>query len=154
MLSAVRSATVVGVDAVDVIVEVDVASGLPQWTLVGMAAGAVRESRERVTAALANAGYPLPPRRITVSLAPGDLPKSGTAFDLPIAAALLAATGVIPGDMLAHAVLLGELGLDGTVRPVRGVLPVARRLARSAHTNTRPHGSGAADAATPTLIIP
>ena len=131
MLAAVRSAAVVGVEAVDVIVEVDVASGLPQWTLVGLAASAVKESRERVTAALANAGYPLPPRRITVSLAPGDLPKSGTAFDLPIAAALLAATGVISADALVHLVLLGELGLDGTVRPVRGILPVARRLART-----------------------
>ena len=130
MLAAVRSAAVVGVDAVDVIVEVDVSSGLPQWTLVGLAASAVKESRERVAAALANAGYPLPPRRITVSLAPGDLPKSGTAFDLPIAAALLAATGVIPIEALEPLVFLGELGLDGTVRPVRGVLPVARRLAR------------------------
>ena len=132
MLAAVRSAAVIGVDAVEVIVEVDVASGLPQWTLVGLAAGAVKESRERVAAALANAGYPLPPRRITVSLAPGDLPKSGTAFDLPIAAALLAAIGVIPPEGLAGAVLLGELGLDGAVRPVRGVLSVARRLARTA----------------------
>src|SRR5687768_8796516 len=104
MLAAVRSAAVVGVDAVDVIVEVDVASGLPQWTLVGLAASAVKESRERVAAALANAGYPLPPRRITVSMAPGDLPKSGTAFDLPIAAALLAATGVIPAEALVHLV--------------------------------------------------
>lgn len=129
MLAAVRSAAVIGVDAVEVTVEVDVASGLPQWTLVGMAASAVKESRERVAAALANAGYPLPPRRITVSLAPGDLPKSGTAFDLPIAAALLSATGVVPAGALEHTVLLGELGLDGTVRPVRGVLPVARHLA-------------------------
>lgn len=152
MLSAVRSAAVIGVDAVDVLVEVDVAQGLPQWTLVGLAAGAVKESRERVTAALANAGYALPPRRITVSLAPGDLPKSGTAFDLPIAAALLAATGVVPPDMLAQMVLLGELGLDGTVRTVRGVLPVARRIARGC-------GSAAWHAAAPrtgmpTLVIP
>ena len=146
MLAAVRSAAVVGVDAVDVIVEVDVAHGLPQWTLVGLAAGAVKESRERVAAALANAGYPLPPRRITVSLAPGDLPKSGTAFDLPIAAALLSATGVVPAAALENTVLLGELGLDGAVRPVRGVLPVARRLARtaSAQREQRP----------PTLVIP
>lgn len=130
MLSSVRSATVVGVDAVDVFVEVDVANGLPAWTLVGLAAGAVRESRERVAAALANTGYPMPARRITVSLAPGDLPKSGAAFDLPIAAALLAAAGIIPCAALEGVVLLGELGLDGSLRPVRGVLPVARRLTR------------------------
>ena len=149
MLAAVRSATVVGVDALEVTVEVDVAKGLPQWTLVGMAASAVKESRERVASALANAGYPLPRRRITVSLAPGDRPKSGTAFDLPIAAALLAATGIIPADMLADIVLLGELGLDGAVRPVRGVLPVARWLARQ-------HGADAhgAPGGAPILIIP
>lgn len=144
MLAAVRSAAVLGVDALDVIVEVDVAHGLPQWTLVGLAASAVKESRERVSAALANAGYPLPPRRITVSLAPGDLPKSGTAFDLPIAAALLAATGVVPAAPLERAVVLGELGLDGAVRPVRGVLPVARRLARR----------GTAEGAEVRLIVP
>lgn len=153
MLSAVRSAAVVGVDAIDVLVEVDVANGLPQWTLVGLAAGAVKESRERVTAALANSGYPLPPRRITVSLAPGDLPKSGTAFDLPIAAALLAATGVVPVAMLANVVLLGELGLDGSVRPVRGILPVARRIVRIGGSIGAAQDGPAATAA-PTLVIP
>ena len=93
MLAAVRSAAVLGIDAYDVTVEVDAALGLPTWTIVGLAAHAVRESRERVTAAVLNAGFTLPPRRVTVNLAPADTPKNGTAFDLPIALALLMATG-------------------------------------------------------------
>ena len=91
MLAAVRSAAVLGVEAFDVTVEVDCTRGLPQWTIVGMPAGSVKESRERVTSALANAGIDLPPRRITCNLAPADVPKTGTAFDLPIAVAVLVA---------------------------------------------------------------
>ena len=128
MLAAARSAAVLGVDAFDVTVEVDCTRGLPQWTIVGMAAGSVKESRERVASALANAGVTLPPRRITVNLAPADVAKTGTAFDLPIAIAVLVALEIIPADAIRGLVFLGELGLDGTVRPVRGVLPVARRL--------------------------
>lgn len=128
MLAAVRSAAVLGVDAFDVTVEVDCTRGLPQWTIVGMAAGSVKESRERVTAALANAGIDLPPRRVTVNLAPADVAKTGTAFDLPIAIAVLVAFGVVSDARVNNCVFLGELGLDGTVRPVRGVLSVARRL--------------------------
>ena len=96
MLAAIRSAAVLGIDAYDVGVEVDVAPGLPFWTLVGLPAGEVKESRERVSAALANSGFTLPPRRITVSLSPGDTRKAGTGFDLPIAIALLTALGVRP----------------------------------------------------------
>src|SRR3954471_4214604 len=129
MLAAVRSAAVFGIDAYDVCVEVDVAPGLPHWTLVGLPAGEVKESRERVSAALANAGFPLPPRRITVSLSPGDRRKSGTGFDLPIAVGLLVATGALSADRVAGLVFLGELGLDGELRGVRGVLSVARHLA-------------------------
>jgi magnesium chelatase family protein len=128
MLAAVRSAAVLGVEAFDVTVEVDCARGLPQWTIVGMAATSVKESRERVSAALANAGITLPPRRTTVNLAPSDVVKTGTAFDLPIAVALLVAIGVIAEDRVRNMVFLGELGLDGSVRAVRGVLSVARRL--------------------------
>src|SRR5687768_11170740 len=128
MLAAVKSAAVLGVDAYDVTVEVDCTRGLPQWTIVGMAAGSVKESRERVTAALANAGIDLPPRRVTVNLAPADVAKTGTAFDLPIAIAVLVAFGVVSEERVNNCVFLGELGLDGTVRPVRGVLSVARRL--------------------------
>src|SRR3954468_1189791 len=92
MLAAVRSAALIGIDAYDVIVEVDAAPGLPQFTIVGLPAGSVKESRERVGAALVNSGFALPPRRHTINLAPADIPKSGTAFDLPIALGILAAT--------------------------------------------------------------
>lgn len=127
MLAAVRSAAVLGVDAFDVTVEVDCTRGLPHWTIVGMAANSVKESRERVTAALANAGIEIPARRYTVNLAPADVAKTGTAFDLPIAIAVLVALEVIPAERVRDCVFIGELGLDGAVRSVRGVLSVARR---------------------------
>ncbi len=127
MLASAASAAVLGIEAVDITVEVHVANGLPQWTLVGLAATAVKESRDRVSAALANSGFAVPPRRITVSLSPGDLPKAGTAFDLPIALAVLAASGQLNAELLRGVRLLGELGLDGCLRGVRGVLAVARR---------------------------
>src|SRR5215212_3771556 len=129
MLAAIRSAAVFGIDAYDVCVEVDVAPGLPHWTLVGLPAGEVKESRERVSAALPNSGFALPPRRITVSLSPGDLKKAGTGFDLPIAVGLLVALGALTAESVEGISFLGELGLDGAVRGVRGVLSVARHLA-------------------------
>lgn len=129
MLAAIRTAAVVGIDAYDVCVEVDVALGLPHWTIVGLPAGEVKESRERVSAALANSGFSLPPRRITVSLSPGDTKKSGTGFDLPIAIGLLVALGALTTESVEGVTFLGELGLDGTIRGVRGVLSVARHLA-------------------------
>src|SRR5579883_141696 len=116
MLAAVRSAAVLGVDAYDVTVEVDATLGLPAWTIVGLPASAVRESRERVTAAITNAGLQLPPRRVTVNLAPADTPKHGTAFDLPIALALLMATGQVGPRAAAGYMVVGELGLDGSIR--------------------------------------
>jgi len=136
VLAAIASAAVVGIDAYNVLVEVDVAAGLPQWTIVGLPAGAVRESRERVSAALTNSGFQVPPRRVTVNLAPADTQKHGTAFDLPIALGLLVATGQLRAGATDNIVALGELGLDGSVRPVRGVLPVARLLARLAMPHT------------------
>jgi magnesium chelatase family protein len=138
MLAAIRSAAVLGVDAIDVTVEVHVANGLPQWTLVGLAATAVKESRDRVSAALANTGFAVPPRRITVSLSPGDLPKAGTAFDLPIALGVLAASGQLPLEALRSLCVVGELGLDGSVRPVRGVLAIARALAQPGRSEDAP----------------
>jgi magnesium chelatase family protein len=114
------------VDAYLVRVEVDLASGLPSMTVVGLPESSVREGRERVSAALANAGFAVPPRRITINLAPADVPKSGSAFDLPVAVGLLAASGELPA-MLGDVCLVGELGLDGEVRPVRGALPLAVR---------------------------
>lgn len=130
MLASVRSAAVLGIDATDVTVEVDVAPGLPKWLMVGLAASAVQEARERVAAALKNGGYEVPARRITVNLAPADVPKHGTAFDLPIALATLAATGQLAPASLATLTVVGELGLDGALRPVRGVLSIARAVRR------------------------
>jgi magnesium chelatase family protein len=132
MLAAIRSAAVLGIDAYDVCVEVDVAQGLPHWTIVGLPSGEVKESRERVSAALANSGFVVPARRVTVSLSPGDQRKAGTGFDLPIAVGLLVALGALPAECVEGLVFLGELGLDGAVRPVRGVLSVARHLASAA----------------------
>ena len=129
MLAAIRSAAVFGIDAYDVCVEVDVAPGLPHWTIVGLPAGEVKESRERVTAALANSGFSVPSRRVTVSLSPGDTKKAGTGFDLPIAVGLLVALGALPAETVNGLVFLGELGLDGAIRGVRGVLSVARHIA-------------------------
>ena len=130
MLAAVPSAAVLGIDAYDVTVEVDVAQGLPQFTIVGLAAGAVKESRERVAAALNNSGLTLPPRRVTVNLAPADMRKEGTAFDLPMALALLVATGQLHADAVRDIVAVGELGLDGCLRAMRGTLSIARHVAR------------------------
>lgn len=130
MLAAVRSAALVGIDAYDVTVEVDAAPGLPQWTIVGLPAGAVRESRERVGAALVNSGFNVPPRRITINLAPADVRKDGTAFDLPIALGILVATGQLEASAVCNRMFVGELGLDGRLRAVRGALSVARHALR------------------------
>jgi len=125
MLAKVLSAAVVGIDAILVDVEVDIAQGLPQFATVGLPDGAVKESKDRVKAALKNSGYDFPARRITANLAPADLKKEGSAFDLPISIGILAATGTITGDRLSRYILLGELSLDGSLKPVRGALPVA-----------------------------
>jgi len=127
MLAQVTSGAVAGVDAYPVRVEVDIAAGLPSMTVVGLPESSVREGRERVTAALVNCGFRVPPRRITVNLAPADVRKVGSAFDLPLAIGILTADGVVPPGRLEGLCFVGELGLDGEVRMVRGVLPVAVR---------------------------
>jgi magnesium chelatase family protein len=134
MLAAVCSAALVGIDAYDIIVEVDAAPGLPQWTIVGLAAGAVKESRERVGSALLNSGFDVPPRRITVNLAPADVRKEGSAFDLPIAIGILVATGQLDSSATANRTFVGELGLDGGLRTIRGALSVARHVRRQRST--------------------
>ena len=129
MLAAVRAAAVLGIEAYDVTVEVDCARGLPQFTIVGLPAGSVKESRERVGAALANSGFEMPPRKVTTNLAPADVRKDGTAFDLPIALGILAATGQLPLECLEGRAFVAELGLDGRLRGIRGTLPISRRAA-------------------------
>ena len=125
MLAVVQSYWVHGVEGRPVRVELKVQTGLPIFTVVGLPAGAVREGKERVFAALAQTGLDLPPRRVTVNLAPADMPKSGSGFDLPIAVALLAALGHVPPAALAGSGFVGELGLDGSVRTVRGAIALA-----------------------------
>jgi magnesium chelatase family protein len=131
MLAHVQTGAVHGVDPFLVRVDVSLTSGLPTFTVVGLAHGAVREGRDRVAAALKNSGFELPQRRIVVNLAPADVRKDGTAFDLPIALGLLVAGDQArPRELDTHA-FLGELGLDGSLRPVAGVLAVATRCAEA-----------------------
>jgi len=125
MLAQVISGALIGIDAYPVEVEVDIAQGLPQFSTVGLPEGAVKESKDRVKSAIKNSGYDFPARRITINLAPADIRKDGAAFDLPIAVGLLCATGVVNAENLKNFILLGELSLDGRIKPVRGVLPIA-----------------------------
>ena len=125
LLAVVRSFWVLGVEGFPVNVEVNAHRGLPQFTVVGLPAGAVREGKERVLSALAHMGHRLPPLRVTVNLAPADLPKTGSGFDMPIAIGLLAVMGVVRPDMLSGRAFAGELGLDGGLRPIRGAVALA-----------------------------
>ena len=125
MVQRVSTVAFEGIEARAVDVQVQVAPGLPAFTIVGLPDKAVSEARERVRAALIASGLALPARRITVNLAPADLPKEGSHYDLPIALGLMAAIGAIPPDALAGFTVLGELGLDGSIAAVAGVLPAA-----------------------------
>ena len=125
MLAKVLSSAVIGIDAYHVEVEVDIASGLPSFTTVGLPETAVKESKERVKSAISNSGYRFPDDRITVNLAPAHIKKEGTGFDLPIALGILTATGIIPTDGVPGFVALGELSLDGRIKPVKGSLSMA-----------------------------
>src|SRR3954470_14047325 len=125
MLARVSSAAVIGIQAAPIDVEVDMGSGLPGCHIVGLPDAGVREGRVRIRGALENSGFKLPPRRITVNLAPADLRKDGAAFDVPIAVGMLCAAGMLDPESLRQSVFVGELALDGAVRPVRGVLPIA-----------------------------
>ena len=124
MIAKTHSATVLGVDAHCIDVEVDLSLGLSQFTIVGLPDGTIRESRDRILAALANSGFSLPIRKIVVNLAPAPLRKIGSGFDLPIAIALLGAAGLLPAETLAEYMMVGELSLDGQIKPVTGVLPM------------------------------
>ena len=119
MLAKVLSCAVVGLEGAIVEVEVDIASGLPSFTIVGLPDAAVQESRERVRAAIRNSGCAFPTKRIIVNLAPADLKKAGPAYDLPIAVGILLSSEQLSADV-SRAVILGELSLDGSVMPVRG----------------------------------
>ena len=135
MLGKVLSCAVYGLEASLVSVEVDLASGLPLFAVVGLPDAAVKESKDRVRAAVKNSGFSFPVKKITVNLAPADLKKEGSAFDLPMAVAILAAEGVVPGSSggplpLQETLIIGELSLDGAIRGVRGALPIAAAAKR------------------------
>ncbi|WP_028579064.1 YifB family Mg chelatase-like AAA ATPase [Desulfogranum japonicum] len=132
MLAKVLSGAVIGVDGLMVEVEVDLAKGLPAFSTVGLAEGAVREAKDRVKAAIKNGGYAFPVGKITVNLAPASVRKEGAGYDLPIALGILAAAGLVDGEKLSSGSILviGELSLDGTVKPVRGILSMTMAAAK------------------------
>jgi magnesium chelatase family protein len=130
MLACVRSAAVFGIDAAQVNVEVDVSFGLPGFTMVGLPDASVRESRDRIRSAIRNSGFEFPPHRIIVNLAPADVRKAGSSFDLPIALGILAASGIVRRRDVDDVLVLGELSLDGAIQGARGVLPIAAAARR------------------------
>jgi magnesium chelatase family protein len=125
VLASLRTAAVFGIDACAVRVEVDVGFGFPSFTMVGLPDTSVRESRDRVRAAIRNSGFEFPQHRVTINLAPADVRKAGSSFDLPIALGILAASGVLSRRQVDDVVVFGELSLDGTIQATRGALPVA-----------------------------
>jgi len=142
MVASVHTVAFQGMDVRPVDVQVQIASGLPSFTIVGLPDKAVAESRERVRAALHGLGLSLPPKRLTVNLAPADLPKDGSHFDLPIALGLLAAMEVIGKEEIAEYLVLGELALDASIRPVAGVLPASMHAAEAGLRLICPHDCG------------
>lgn len=131
MVSTIESGAICGISCILVRVEVDAAPGLPCLDMVGYLGSEVREAKERVRVALKNIGVRIPPLRITVNLSPGDVRKEGTAFDLPIAVGILEAIGAIPQGRSANMLFVGELGLNGEIRPVRGVLPIVQEAVQN-----------------------
>jgi magnesium chelatase family protein len=147
MLARLRTAAVFGVEACPVDVEVDVSFGMPRFSMVGLPDASVRESRDRVRSAIRNSGFAFPPHKITVNLAPADVRKAGSSFDLPIALGVLAAQGIVERREIADLILLGELSLDGSVHPARGVLPIAAAARRGGASGLLLPTSNASEAA-------
>ena len=125
MAAQIKTVSFQGIGTLDIDVQVQISNGLPAFNIVGLPDKAVAESRERVRAALHALGLSMPPKRLTVNLAPADVAKEGAHYDLPIALGLLAAMGVLPADALDNFLVLGELSLDGHLSPVHGGLPAA-----------------------------
>lgn len=125
MLAKLRSMAVIGIDAFEIGIEADITEMLPSFTIVGLPDGAVRESRERVMSAIKNCGYEFPARKVTINMAPADIRKEGSAFDLPIAVGLLVTSGQVDIENLEDMVIVGELSLDGSVKRVKGMLSMA-----------------------------
>ncbi|MFL5320608.1 MAG: YifB family Mg chelatase-like AAA ATPase [Myxococcaceae bacterium] len=147
MLARVRSGAVMGIDAVLVEVEVDMSVGLPYFNVVGLPDGAAKESKVRVISALKNSDFDLPQKRVTVNLAPADLKKEGAAFELPVALGLLVSARLLEEDALEKTLFVGELALDGWLKPVRGVLPIAAAAKRHGFLEIMVPAENAAEAA-------
>ena len=130
MYSTVISGGIRGIYSYLVQVEVDTAQGLPGFEMVGYLGSEVKEAKERLRVAMKNAGYVMPAGKITVNISPADIPKEGTAYDLPVAIAVLCSMEIVPKEALEHFLLIGELGLNGELRPVRGVLPIEKGESR------------------------
>src|SRR5205085_9199847 len=133
MIAKVESASLLGLEAARVQVEVNLSKGLPSFTIVGLPDASVREARDRVVAAIRNTGFDFPSRRVTVNLSPAELRKEGPAYDLAMAMGILMASESIAPKQWPRAIWLGELALDGTLQPVRGLLPIVRSLAEKGH---------------------
>lgn len=131
MYSRVVTGAISGIESLLAAVEVDVSTGMPGFEMVGQLSNEVREARERVKVALKNAGIEIPAKRITISISPADMRKEGAAYDLPIAIGVLVSLGYIPKDYVKDTLIVGELGLDGRVRSVKGILPIARKAKQS-----------------------
>ncbi len=131
MFSKVKSCVLRGIDGTEIVVEADISDGLPTFTMVGYLSSSVKEASERVRTALKNSGFTFPPKRITVNLSPADIKKDGAGFDLPIALAILLSSGLSPEVSLDETLVLGELGLNGDLKPIPGVLPMVFRAAEN-----------------------
>lgn len=150
MLAMVNSYGLEGIEGFSVRVEVDISMGLPSFDTVGLPDAAIKESKERVRSAIRNSGFSLPTQKITVNLAPADMKKTGTLYDLPIALGILAASGQIPEDSLEDMAVVGELSLDGAVQPVQGVLPMAIQARQEKRARILVPSANAAEAASVT----
>lgn len=147
MLAHARSLAVFGIDSYPVEIEADMSLGLPTFTIVGLPDNAVRESRQRIRSAIANLGFKLPGKKLTINMAPAGRKKEGPGFDLPIAISILAASGIIPKESIEGFYFIGELALDGALRPVRGVLSMADRARREEHAGFVVPASNSGEAA-------
>jgi magnesium chelatase family protein len=134
MIAVTRSLAVFGIDSYPVEIEADMSLGLPTFTIVGLPDNAVREARQRIRSAISNLGLKLPGKRITINMAPAGMKKEGPGFDLPIAVSILAASGILSPESVRDHYFVGELALDGSLRPVRGVLSMADRARRDSHS--------------------
>ena len=128
MIARIYSASVIGIDACEVAVEADIGVGLPGFNIVGLPDTAIKESRDRIKAAIRNSNFPFPAKKITINLAPADVKKEGASFDLPIALSILASGGFIDSSCLGEHIFCGELSLDGKLKSVTGALPIALAL--------------------------